>query len=266
MLPAAKFQPQIPNSQPFLCIIKILQFSLFRFQQRPARLVAKVTLVLCASTCCGFRSCLFCLVSSAVRAFNRSCGSTSSRSPLQQQWPLPLYLRLLPPSLALFDVALHVLVCSWPIYNNPPLAGLIPSRVVLRFLPSSLALFDVALHVLVCSWPIYNNPSLAGLIPSRVVSPRLSTLPLGFRKVFASACYCVVLVVHTCSGVFPLALVVVLSVMDVGCAFSAFSRCLLSCIIFFFFFVLQSVFRVKHPFLLRSSTVILGFKASGTVF
>ena len=223
---AAKLQPQIPNSQPVLCIIKILQFSLFRFQQRPARLVAKVTLVLCASTCCGFRSCLFCLVSSAVRAFNRSCGSTSSRSPLQQQWPLPLYLRLLPPSLALFDVALHVLVCSWPIYNNPPLAG---------------------------------------LIPSRVVSPRLSTLPLGFRKVFASACYCVVLVVHTCSGVFPLALVVVLSVMDVGCAFSAFSRCLLSCILFFFFFVLQYVFRVS-PLLLRSSTVIREVKASGTVF
>ena len=62
-------------------------------------------------------------------------------------------------------------------------------------------------------------------------------------------------------------LVVVLSVMDVGCAFSAVSRCLLSCILFFFFFfVLQFVFRVKHPFLLRRSTVILGFKASGTVF
>jgi hypothetical protein len=89
--------------------------------------------------------------------------------------------------------------------------------------------------------------------------------PGSFQDV--SACYSVVLVVHTCEGVFLLALVVVLSVMDVGCAFSAVSRCLLSCILFFFFFfVLQFVFRVKDPFLLRSSTVILGFKASGTVF
>ena len=157
-----------------------------------------------------------------------------------------------------------MLDCSWPIYNNPLLAGLIPFRVVLCRFPLYLALCDVALYVLVCSWPISNDPLLAGLIPSRVVPRRL---PLYLGSLNVVACFFVVLVVHTCEGVFLLALVVVLSVMDVGCSLSAFSRCLLlSCILFFFFFfVLQSIFRV-HPFVLRSSTVIREVKASGTVF
>jgi hypothetical protein len=134
------------------------------------------------------------------------------------------------------DVALRVLVCPWPIYNNPPLAGLIPSRAVWCLLPLPLALFDVALRVLVCLWPFYNNFPLAGLIPSRAVSRFL-----------------------------PFLFAFVLSVMDGGCAFAAFSRCLLLCILFFVFFILQSVFRV-HPFVLRSCTVIHEVKALGTVF
>ena len=113
------------------------------------------------------------------------------------------------------------------------------------------------------SWPIYNNPPLAGLIPSRVAFLRLLLPPLGCC-VDASAKKYVVLAVCSCLSVPPLALVVILSVMDVGYAFSAFSRCLLSCILFFFFFVLQFVFRVT-PLLLRSSTVIREVKASGTV-
>jgi hypothetical protein len=121
----------------------------------------------------------------------------------------------------------------------------------------------IAFHVLVCPWPIYNLP-LAGLIPSHVVFLRLSLGSFGFCR-DASAYYFVVLAAHTCEGVLLPTLVVVLSVMDVGCAFSAFSRCLLSCIFFFFFFVLQFVFRVT-PLLLRSSTVIREVKASGTVF
>ena len=108
--------------------------------------------------------------------------------------------------------------------------------MALRPVSLPLALFDAAFRVLVCPWLIFDDPPLAGLIPSR-----------------AALCFLFL------SPAF------VLSVMDVGCAFSAFSWCLLLCILFFFFFVLQSVFR-GHPFVLRSCTVIREVKASGTVF
>ena len=128
-----------------------------------------------------------------------------------------------------------------------------PSAIHKFSTPSLLGpLFDFPTPPRACSWLISKEPLPAVFGPPRAAFLHLLPFPS------------VLLVMRTCWGVFPLVLVVILLVMDVGCVFSAFSRCLLSCIIFFFFFVLQYVFRV-NPLLLMRSTVIREVKASGTV-
>ena len=164
--------------------------------------------------------------SASALALSRS--SISLRSPLQQQWPLPVY-----PA---------AVICILALNGSNSLADQQPVP------------FRSAPHLLACPWLISKKLLPAQFSPSRVASLRFSPL--------SPALFCSVPQLAALSF-----LVVVLSVMDVGCAFSAVSRCLLSCILFFFFFfVLQCVFRVKDPFLLRRSMVILGFQASGTVF